>query len=181
MKKTLNLWPFLVSIVMAWPLNVDWSILPSLKGFSALSNFQIFLIGSILATGELLYWYWFWRWFGRFLANRENIKMTIAFGKDIVFDLKEDGYLDRLITHFQKTFCWAVDPKRVYMKIIKASGYVGLFLLGIEPIVPGGRVAGVIFCGTLGSKKGLVVLAAGNVLHIAYMVGIWNMVFKIFG
>ncbi len=53
-----------------------------------------------------------------------------------------------------------------------------MFFLGWEPFVAGGRIAGVLFCATLGWKAGLCTLLFGNIFHIAYMIGVWSLIFR---
>jgi hypothetical protein len=148
------------------------------------SYWALFVVLSVLATLEIIIWYKFWRWFFiSYLPRKKEIRKTIEFAKEIsgelkrdgyIERLKSDGYIDRVIYRCEEIFRWATHSESWHFKKIKAWGHLGLFILGVEPFFSGGRIAGVIFCSTLGWSKGLYSLCIGNIFHVAITVGFWK-------
>lgn len=139
-----------------------------------------FLILIILLNVELICWYKFWRWFlTSFLPERKKIRETIDFTKEVALELKQTGYAERIVEHFENTFEWATHPDGRLFKMIKAGGHTMVLFLGAEPFVMGGRVAGVIFCATTGFRNGLYSLVVGNCVHVLISMGMWGLTFYI--
>lgn len=171
-------------------LNVDWVIMPKLK-FLGLGGLQFFVVTSILAVLELCFGYLFWDWFRRIavpeLAKRaiqsEVAREAIEVGMEIKKELKElelwDKLKNKVIIFLFNSYKKATDPKRRLMKWLKRGGNIGMFALGANP-EPGTRMIGTIFCGTSGWKGGLYPLALGNIFRVAYMVGLWETMFRFF-
>lgn len=133
---------------------------------------------AVLLNVELVVWYRFWRWFfTAFLPERKKIRETIDFTKQVARELKRKGYAERVVEHFESTFEWAVHPDRWLFRTIKAGGHVGMFFLGWEPFIMGGRMAGVILCVTTRWKSGLYPLAVGNCIHVLIVMGSWSLIF----
>jgi len=177
LKNVLIPWPFLPSIIVMF-LNIDFVVIPFLKN-KGLNIWELFFISSFLATLELGYWYWFWGWLIKTIKTVGPIKDSIAFGKEIGRDLKRQGLLERIKEFFLKKYSWATDHNNRVLKWIRRGGHISLILAGVMP-EPGTRTIGVIFCRTLKSKLGFVSLSFGNVLHIGYMVGLWEFIFRLF-
>jgi hypothetical protein len=157
--------------------NGDWVVIP-LVMFLVKSFWSQFFVSAVLLNIELFAWYKFWRWFFiSFLPERKKIRETIDFTKEVARELKVRGYIDRVVEHFENTFEWAVHPDRWLFRTIKAGGHVGMFFLGFEPFVMGGRMAGVILCVTTNWKNGLYSLVIGNCVHVLIAMGSWNLVF----
>lgn len=155
----------------------DWVIMP-LVLFLVNSFWGQFLILAVLLNIELFAWYKFWRWFFiSFLPERKKIRKTIEFTEEVAKELKRKGYAERVVDHFENNFEWAVHPDRWLSRTIKAVGHAGMFFLGWEPFVIGGRMVGVILCVTTNRKSGLYSLMAGNCIHVLIAMGSWHLVF----
>lgn len=178
MKKWRNIWPFLGAVLLT-VFSIDWVVAPFLRSLFD-SMWLLFVILVPFANAELLGWYCFWRWFyTSFLPGRKKVMETIELAKEIGSDLKHDGYIDRVVDHFEVSFNWAVNPDRWLLKTIKAWGHIGMLFLGLEPFVAGGRLIGVVLCATIGWKSGLYSLMIGNCVHVLFVIGSWNFVFYI--
>lgn len=154
--------------------NVDWVVIPILQPFFT-SIWHLWIVVAAIANVELWLWYRFWRWFFvRWLPGRKSIGETIEFAAELKGELREEGYIQRVVTHFEETFTWASDPKGKLFKIVKAWGHAGMFFLGCEPVIFGGRLVGVVFCATTGWKSGLWTLMIGNGIHVLISVGTWE-------
>lgn len=176
--------------VALYALNVDWIIMPKLK-FIGLGGWWLFLVTSVLAVLELYLGYLFWDWFRRVAvvefakraAQSNVVQEAIEVSVEIKKELKKadvwDEVKNKIITYFFTTFKKATDESSRFMKWLKRGGNIGMFICGINP-EPGTRTIGAIFCGTAGWKNGLYPLALGNILRVAYMVGIWDIIFRIF-
>jgi len=157
--------------------NGDWVIIP-LVMFLVKSFWIRFFTLTVLLNIELVAWYRFWRWFfTTFIPERKKIRETIEFTKEVAKELKQKGYAERVVEHFEGTFEWAVHPDRWLFRTIKAGGHAGMFFLGWEPFMAGGRMAGVILCVTTNWKNGLYPLIAGNCVHVLIAMGSWNLIF----
>ncbi len=178
MKKWRDTWPFLGAVVLAI-LNVDWVLAPLIRSFVD-SMLLLFVILVILANAELLGWFHFWRWFfTSFIPRRHEIRETVEFAKEIGTELKQKGYIDRVVDHFESTFRWATNPNQWLFRVIKTGGHFGMVFLGFEPFVAGGRLVGVLFCATTGWKAGIYPLCVGNAIHILVVIGSWEIIFYI--
>lgn len=181
----MRFWPVFISLAMAFPLNVDFWVIPNLR-IRGISGSNLFCIAAVLATMELFYWYWFWGWVGREIANLKKIRGTVELGKEIAKDLKNDPYvknryLRRFINHIVEQYEWATNPKNWLVRMLKGCGHGGMAVLGVEPFVAGGRTLGVIFCRTFSWKAGLITLSIANVGHIFVVVWGWDKLFSLFG
>lgn len=169
-------------VIALYILNVDWIIMPKLK-FWGLGGWWLFVVTSILAVLELYFGYLFWDWFRRVAVQSEMVQGAIEVGAEINWELKKTGFWhkfkDKPIAYFFVTFKKATDENSRFMKWLKRGGNLGMFICGINP-EPGTRTIGAIFCGTTGWKNGLYPLALGNIFRVAYMVGLWEAIFKIF-
>lgn len=171
-------------------LNVDWILMPKLK-WLGLNGWLLFAVTSILAVLELYLGYLFWDWFRRVAvkefakraAQSDMVQEAIEMGAEIKNDLTEAGLWDkfksRVINFLFNAYHQATDENHRFMKWLKRGGGMGMFLFGINP-EPGTRTFGAIFCGTTGWKNGLYPLAMGNILRVAYMVGVWDIIFRLF-
>lgn len=182
-------WQYIVPPLL-FILNVDWTLMPIIQSWG-LKGWSLFIVSSILAVTELICWYRFWEWFRKVsvpeFASRakENKKVqeTIALGKEIHGDLKKAGLWDKIKTKILG-FCFntyekATDENNKLMAWIKRGGNVTMIGLGISP-EPGTRTFGAVVCGVTGWKNGLYPLAIGNIMRIAYMVGLWHIIFLLF-
>ena len=176
--------------VALYAFNVDWIIMQTLK-LLGLGGWNLFVVTSVLSVLELFCGYLFWEWF-RYIAIQEFassatqsgvVQEAIGMGKEIRDELKKADLWDkikgRVINFLFDTYKQAANPDNRFMRWFKRSGNIGMFACGINP-EPGTRTIGAIFCGTAGWKKGLYPLAIGNTLRVAYMVGIWDVIFKLF-
>ncbi len=175
-------WQYLGVLVLAI-FNIDLVLIPILKKLGV-SGMNLFWIGSFWATIELLCRYWFWIWFRKVvipetasqkIAESEYLQEGIELGTELKSHLQQHGYLQKLENYFIKTYSKATDENNRIVKWIRRGGHTAMLLLGIDPY-PGGRTIGVIFCGIFGWRKHLYALAIGNIIHIAYIVGAWNMI-----
>lgn len=171
-----KLWPFLCAIGVML-LNIDWVVIPALRR-AHICGLRLILVAGALSTIELIFWYWFW---GRLLAaaiHAKKVQESIEFGKQIKNELVEEGYIERIKKFFINKLNGTLDNKGKVVRLIKAGGAFSMILAGISP-EPGSRVIGIVFCRTTHWRRGFYYLAAGNVLHICYIVGGWNFVFNL--
>lgn len=184
-------WQYLIGILLATILNVDASVVPTLK-WIGVAGWQLFLMVVLLSSFELPVWLWFWSWFGREVVAKDflnavksngHVQEGIGLCREMKAELKENGLLDRLRDYLLKTFLRAVDENSRVFRWIKRGGYVAMLGLGLEPY-PFGRTIGVIFCGMARCKKSFpwkkyfCALMLGNILRVIYVVGLWNAVFS---
>lgn len=182
-------WQYLVPPLILI-LNVDWVLLPLIKSYGV-GGWTLFVGTSILAVTELICWYWFWKWFRKTslieFAHRakkgEEIQKAIALGREIEFDLKMAGLWDeikaKILNYIFNSYKKATDENNRLMRCIKRGGAGAMIILGVSP-EPGTRTFGAIVCGVTGWKNGLYPLAIGNILRVAYMVGLWQVIFSLF-
>ena len=171
------LWPFFGAFLLATLGSGDWVIMPIVMWLIG-SFWMQFLALAILLNIEIALWYKFWRWFFvKFLPKRKNVQKTIDFTKEFARELKQKGYVERIVEFCEDTFEWAVHPDRWLFRLVNASRFFGLLFLGFEPFISGGRVFGVIFCVTTNHKNGLYPLMAGNCVHVLLSLGYWNLTF----
>lgn len=181
----LRFWPIFISLIVALPLNVDFSIIPNLR-IQGVTGLKLFYIASILATAEMIYWYWFWGWIGREITNLRAIRPSVEFGKEITGQIKNDCYLKnryflRIQDHIIGQYDWATNPKNNIVRLIKWGGHGAMVILGVEPVIAGGRLAGVIFCRAFSWRAGFITLSVANIGHIAFMVWGWSNLLSFFG
>lgn len=182
-------WQYLVPPLLI-ALNVDWILMPLIKGTGA-NGWLLFEITSVLAVSEIVCWYHFWKWFrkiavpefARRATKNKDVREAIELGKEIKFDLRMAGLWDeiktKVIRYSFKIYEKTTDENNRFMKWIKGSGAIAMIILGVSP-EPGTRTFGAMFCGITGLKNGLYPLAIGNILRVAYMLGIWQVVFSFF-
>ena len=167
-------------------LNVDWLIPILLR--RDLSRWQVFFVASLIGTVEIFIWYQFWKFFRKMvvpeliqkLARNKHVKEAIELGRNIHWRLKEVGLWDKIIYFLYRKYRWFADDNNPTVRRIKRWGYPAMLMLGVEPFVWGGRVTGVIFCAPISWRRGLYTLAVGNIIRIAYMIGLWSFVFHLF-
>lgn len=179
MKIIWGLWPLLVAAIIAWPLNVTWFLVPNLRGWGVLDGWGLFILAEVLANLELPYWLWFWGWVGRNIQKLRPVKEVVKLSKETVNDLKKDHYvrqhyLDPIKNHFVGQYDWLTNPNNAVIRFLKWGGHAAMFGLGVEPFVPGLRIAGTFFCRTTRSKTGFVALLIGNFIHVAIMIWGWD-------
>ena len=170
---------------MALPLNVDFWVIPNLRA-RGITGLNLFYISTFLATGEMLYWYWFWGWVGREAANLKKIRESVKLGREIAAELKNDyyiknRYLGRIVDHVIWQYEWATNPESWPLRLIRWSQYASMVILGVEPVVAGGRTVGGIYCRIKSWRIGLVILSIANIGHIAIVVWGWDKIFSFFG
>ncbi|MDO8495394.1 MAG: hypothetical protein Q7S32_02605 [bacterium] len=177
-------WQYIIPIISIFA-NIDFVVLPLIRSLGV-GGLNLFLVVLPLALIELYAWYWFWDWFRKVavpemvakkIAQDERVQEAISLGKEIKIELKQSGRLQQIVEYFFRTFSSATDENSRLFKKIRRGGHVVMFLMGAEPW-PGGRTVGVIFCGATGWKRGFYTLALGNVVHVAYVVGLWNLIFS---
>lgn len=149
-----------------------------------LSNFAVFLWIDIISVPTSLGWYWLWGWIGKVIVKtakeKEAVKEALSLYRKILLSLKRGGLIELIKEWFVDTFNWATDNNNRWLKYLRRGGYVALFIISALP-VSGGRLVATIFCRSIDSRKGLVVLILGETLKNAFMVyGFWNLVFWIF-
>ena len=160
-------------------LNIDFVVIPALTRKEGSSGFDVFALASILATFELIYWYWFWGRIGRFFVERKTIQEDLEFSKTIGRELKKQGFVDKVVNYFTLKYEKLINKKSRISKFIKGGGCTSMFLAGAWP-EPGGRTLGVISCNIFKSRSGFYALAVGNIVKVAYVVWGWNFIFGLF-
>lgn len=172
-------WPVLISLTISF-FNVDFVVIPFLRAHG-INGATLILIAIPLATAELSYLYWFWGWLGRLLGSLQTIREDVQFSKEAVSaDLAKNGFWKKAINYFAKKYKWVMNNDHRIIKWVKRGGHFSLILVGLNP-EPASRLIGVIFCRSLNWKKGFYSLAIGNVLHVLYVVGGWDLIFRLFG
>ena len=123
---------------------------------------------------------------GREAVNLKKIRESVKLGREIAAELKNDyyiknRYLNRIIDHVIWQYEWANDPKNRLIHFIKWGGHGAMLVLGVEPVVAGGRTVGTIFCRIVSWRTGFVTLTIANIGHIAIVVWGWDKIFSFFG
>lgn len=181
-KKILELWPFVMITIISWPLNVSWSIVPSLRGWGVLTGFWLFVVAEIMAGSELTYWRWFWGWLGQSIQGLSRVKNEIEFGKKTVGDLKKDHYVHKLyFDPIVRRYRQLANPDNVIIKLLRWGGYGMMFALAAQPLIPCSRIAGAFFCSVTKSKKNFAALLTGNFFYIIIVVWGWDKIFCFLG
>jgi hypothetical protein len=134
--------------------NPDFIIIPALRA-SEITGLYLLIIGNLIATLELLWWFFFWR---------------------IVIQMLKKG---KLKGRFARTYKEATDEHKNRTKFIKSGGITALFLLAASP-EPFGRLVGVIFCALARSWKAFIAVAIGNIIHTSSVVYGWSKLFELF-
>lgn len=193
--KLLEFWPiFLLSLVYSLSyFNPDYIIAPVLIKYDIFTKPMLVLIVSSIGFLEMLGGYNGWS--GLRSLGEKRLKDDIKFLKKVKGELKTDGYIDWLTTHFSRKYFSFLNNEekpgaknslfnvfldwvlRNIFKIVKTGSYVGIFIFGITPI-PGFRVVPDIFCGTTRWRKGFVVLAIGNFLKTVGFIYGWSWLFS---
>lgn len=176
-------WQYLIGILI-FILNVDLVLVPLLKFKFGINGWSLFWIILILANMEMYGWYWFWGWwkhgvFSNFFAKRlqdKRVQEVLELGKDIRHTLTLTGQWQKAKDFFFNVFAWATDDGNRFLKRIKRGGYPVLFFMAVEPL-PGGRTVGVVFCGMINWRGGLLALMLGNAVHVGWVVGLVNWIF----
>ncbi len=171
-------WQYLIPVVL-FACHVDLVIIPALET-NGFSFWETYLIAMPLGTVELLVQYYFFNWFRNEIVLKALKKKTsqdglIKEGIELVQQVRNQPYgiSGRIKNYCFKVYASATDPNNKTVKRIKKGGYGFMFLLGIEPLT-GGRLFGVIQCGTIGWQKGLYPLIAGNALRMVGIVKVWG-------
>ena len=175
-KEKLSKWPFLWGFLLYTVGNVDYVIIPLILKPLGLSFWTIFWIALPIADAEIIGGFYFWSWFAwKWSPTTEPVKETVELAKSIIVLLKEYGLLGTIIYKVRKTFRWATNSK--FIKFIKAWGHIGMFGLGAESVVSGGRLAGTIICASAKRKNWLYSLIIGNTFHVIVSIWTWNLFF----
>jgi len=175
-KKKISKWPFVWGFLLYTAGNIDYCIIPFILEPMGLSFWGKFLIATPLANLEIIAGFYFWYWFAwKWLPTTESVKETVELTKSIITLLKEYGLLGTIIYKVRGTFKWATSNK--FSRFIKVWGRIGMFSLGAESFISGGRLVGTILCASTKSKNGLYYLMAGNTIHVAISVWTWGLVF----
>lgn len=182
-------WQYLVPPALAF-LSVDWILMPAIQA-RGVTGWYLFILTSILAIAELFCWLYWAKWFrsvalvefAKKAAKTKEIQEAIALGKEIRNEMKSKEIWTRaknkVVDYSFGLFQKVTDENNRFVKWLKRGGAITMFLFGINP-EPGTRTIGAIFCGTTGWKNGIYPLAVGNVARVAYMVGLWHIIFKFF-
>lgn len=172
-------WPFLWGVLL-YIANVDYVVIPFVIGPLNMSFWTTFWMAVLLANLEIFCGFYFWSWFTwKWLPTTEPVKDTVELTKNIITLLKEYGLLGTIKYKISKTFEWATSNK--FSKFIKTWGHVGMFVLGAESIVSGGRLVGTVLCASMKWKNGLYALMVGNTIHIVISVWTWGLFFDLWG
>jgi len=173
-----NIWPFLGAAVLYTAGNPDYVIIPFVLEPLGLSFWTMFWVVAFIANLEIIGGYFFWRWFvWTWLPKTKPIKETIKMTKSIIDLLIEYGLLGTIEYKIRETFEWATNPNRNFVQFIKRWGHVGMFCLGAESFVSGGRSIGTIACASTKWPRGLYALIIGNFIHIATTIWTWKLFF----
>lgn len=195
-------WPLLL-IAIETILNTDWVITPILmkRGLffdipfipiswdltwliPELGNFKVFLIICMISVPTTLAWYWLWGWMARVILEtakeKESVKEALSLVMSMIEALKRGGLIELVKDWFISTFNWATDNDNRWLKYLRRGGYTALFVVSALP-VSGARLVATIFCRSVNSRKGMVILIAGESVKNALIVyGFWNLIFWLF-
>ena len=181
-EKEVSKWPFLWAGLLYTVGNVDYFVIPVILEPLGISFWPTFWIAAIVANIEVIPGFLFWRWFiWKWLPTTKPIKDTVELTKSVVAMLKEYGLLETIKYKTLQTFKWATSPKGKFIGWAKRWEHFGMFILGAESIVSGGRLAGTIICASTKWKAGLYSLMAGNMIHVAISIGTWKLMFYLWG
>lgn len=184
MRRWLELWPLLATLTIVWPLNT-WSVVGNLRGWGILTGWSLFMVSIAIANLELCYWWWFWGWLGRSIQKLRQVQKSVDFAKQLSHEAWRDPYvrwryLERVKNHFIGLYDQVTDPRNWIIRCLRWGGHGMIFLMGIEPFIPGARVAGVFFCRTTKSKSGFGVLLIANIIHVTIVIWSWEQVLVFF-
>ena len=175
-EKNVSKWPFFWGSLLYTAGNIDYVILPFILKPLGLSFWGMFLIATPLANLEIVGGYYFWKWFTwKWLPTTEPIKEKVELTKGIIALLKEYGLLETIIYKVREQFKWATSNR--FSKLVGAWGHAGMFILGAESFISGGRLIGTVLCASTKKKNGLYSLMVGNVIHVAVSIWTWNLFF----
>ena len=177
MKKEVSKWPF-VGAVLLYSANVDYLIIPFVLEPLNLSFWTMFFVAAALANLEIVGGFYFWRWFRwTWFPQTEPVKDTVELTKSIIRLLREYGLLGTIQYKVRETFRWVTDPGGRFIRFIKRWEHIGMFCLGAESLISGGRLVGTVICASTKWKNGLYSLIIGNTIHVAISVGTWKLFF----
>jgi len=172
----LSRWPFLFGLLLYTVGSVDYVIIPFILRPLGLSFSVTFLVAVIVANLEIIAGFHFWKWFTwKWLPTTEPVKETIELAKSIFYLLKKYGLLGTIVYKVRETYRWATGNS--FSRFINSWGHLGMFALGAESFISGGRLVGTILCASTKWKNGLYSLGAGNIIHVAISVWTWNLFF----
>lgn len=176
-KQQVSNWPFFWGFLLYTAGNVDYVVIPLILQPLGLSFWKIFLIATPLANLEIVAGYRFWSWFTwKWLPTTEPVKDTVELTKDIITLLREEGLLGTIIYKIRENFKWATTSNK-FSRFINTGGHFGMFCLGAESFVSGGRLIGTVLCASTKRKNGLYSLIVGNTIHVAISIWTWNWLF----
>ncbi len=182
-------WRFFVWITI-FSISIDYVLIPKLieHDYSKLSTF---LITAPLATFGVVYDYYFWRWVRKSKWVKEVLDARYKFSDILVKNgwwelTKHAGFC--VVSDFAKEHKrlsdQIVESKSRIIKVINYGGralsYVAIFLIGLEPLIPGCRLIAAFVCGVRRWLSGLCVLLAANLLHVWIMVWVISFLPKSF-
>ena len=179
-------WQYLTPLLMI-ASSMDMVIMPVLESFE-ISGWRLFWITSLVSTAKLYIWYFFWKWFRKMaipelvrhkLLQSGDIQEGLALGKEIERKLRGEGLAERIAEYCHYLYKKYTDEDSKLVKRIKRGGHLGMLMLGVLPNSIF-RAAGVTCCATFGWHRGMYSLLIGNIGHIAYMVGVWDLIFSFF-
>ncbi len=174
--RLLKWWPVGGAILVA-VCSVDLIIIPTIR-YLDLGIFKTFLLSSLFATCELFYWYFFWGWFGGGIESVRNDWDSFRFPRCLNWLKRFIGWM---IKSFIKIHHKALDPANRTIRFIKWGGLPAVVGLGLEPVPMGTRVLATAFCRNINWRLGFIVLAITNLVHVAYVVGGMELLFRFLG
>jgi len=175
-EEKLSKWPFLFGLILYTAGSVDYVIIPFILEPLGLSFWKKFLIVAPIANMEMVAGFYFWKWFTwKWLPTTEPVKETVELTKSIISLLRKYGLLGMIIFKVRETFKWATGSK--FSRFVNSWGHVGMFALGAESFVSGGRLVGTVLCASTKWKNGLYSLGVGNIVHVAISIWTWNLFF----
>ena len=174
-------WPFLWGSLL-YLASVDYVIIPFVLEPLKVPFWSAFWIGNLVANLEIIGGFLFWRWcIWVWLPTTKPVKDTVELTENVLALLAERGLLKTIKYKVLQTFKWATNPKSKLINLAKNWGHLGMFVLGAESIVSGGRLIGTIICASTKWKAGLYSLIAGNMIHVAISIGTWKLLFYLWG
>lgn len=174
--------------------NADSFLIPTLQGFGVV-GWRLYYYVVPIATVEIFLWYLLLAWFGRVavpeitkaretLANKlvgeREVKEGLFLAKRVWKLLQDSGLLEWIVGYAERIYAkMHLKLDRLIQKL-NHRRHLAMLILGAEPFIAGGRFAGVLFCLKFKWPAGLLTLALGNLFHIAYMLGLWKIIFYLF-
>ncbi len=145
--------PFLIGL-----LNVDLVVMPALKWLFAMSGGMLFVVTSVVATAEFVYWFWLT---GVILERPSRVQRAVLSLIELI-----DGWF---ILNFRSN---NHHINRVLVRLARWSSYVEMTAWGAAPFAL--WAPGLAFCRKKRWNKGFVAMAIGNILKTGYFVLGWD-------